>query len=199
LTQANFLVSKNGGAGVSSETKAALYRVLGRLYTVRGNGPLALRFLADDIYFSSLAYGPTDIKTAGGYVYMAMVFEATGQPNDAKKSETLLDTTEKIWRAHLVDMLNNPTTPDLTESETSEANKHLQHTMMARNKAGAAEKEVQVRGTIALLHAAVGQYAQAAEMLEADMAQGLGDHEGFNGHLAVVKKLAAEAAAAGAD
>ena len=47
LTQATFLVSKGEAAGgVSSEIKAALYRVMGRLYTVRGNGPLALRFLA---------------------------------------------------------------------------------------------------------------------------------------------------------
>ena len=95
-------------------------------------------------------------------------------------------------------MLNNPETPDLTESETADANKHLQHTMVARNKAGAPAKEVQVRGTIALLHAAVGQYAQAAEMLEADMSQGLGDHEGFNEHLAVVQKLADEADASAA-
>jgi len=36
-------------------------------------------------------------------------------------------------------------------------------------------------------------------MLEADMAQGLGEHEGFTDHLAVVQKLAADAAAAGAD
>jgi hypothetical protein len=106
-----------------------------------------------------------------------------------------LETTEKIWRGHLVEMLNVPTTPDLTEAETAEANKHLQYTLAFCTRGGQAEKVVLTEGTLALLHAAVGQYAQAEEMLTAAFTRGLGELGGFADHMTVVKKLAAEQAA----
>ena len=60
LTQASYIVGKT--PDTPSDIKARLYRVMGQLYTARGNGPLALRFLADDVYFSSLAHGSSSAQ-----------------------------------------------------------------------------------------------------------------------------------------
>lgn len=47
-------------------------------YTAREKYPEALRILADDVYHSSIAYGPESSRTAGGYYLMADVFDKYG-------------------------------------------------------------------------------------------------------------------------
>lgn len=49
-----------------------------RRYTAREKYPEALRILADDVYHSSVAFGPESSQTAGGYYLMADVFDKYG-------------------------------------------------------------------------------------------------------------------------
>ncbi|VDD74500.1 unnamed protein product [Mesocestoides corti] len=54
--------------------RSALHRKMGLLYTAKGEYQAALESLAQDIFYSSCAYGPNHIRTAGGYFQMASVF-----------------------------------------------------------------------------------------------------------------------------
>ncbi|CDS39368.1 Zinc finger MYND domain containing protein 12 [Echinococcus multilocularis] len=54
--------------------RSAVQRKLGLLFATKGEYQAALECLAQDIYYSSCAYGPSHIRTAGGYFQMAEVF-----------------------------------------------------------------------------------------------------------------------------
>lgn len=165
LTQASYIVGKT--PDTSSELKAKLYRVLGRLYTARGNSPLALRFLADDVYFSSMAHGPEDIRTTGGYFLMAGVFLSSGHAHDASKAEVLHDTIERIWRSFIGGILQRQDgTTFLTESEAVEARNHLIQIEAERAKASDTLRLAQARGTLGMLLAACGQLEDALDVLD---------------------------------
>lgn len=203
LTQASFIVSK-AGAECTSEVRSSLYRVLGRLYTAHQNAPLALQFLADDVYYSSLAYGPADVKTAGGYAQMAAVFQLSGHAHDAGKAAALLDTVERIWRGFLVTMLRDRDgETDISEADAYDAQRHLDAVIQSR---APAEPEapwplafVKARGTMALLQAAVSYFVEAKEQLEDLMDLGLADDAEFVEMLGAVTELAAKQAAGAAE
>eukprot|EP00035_Acanthoeca_spectabilis_P024139 m.452496 g.452496 ORF g.452496 m.452496 type:complete len:271 (+) comp20340_c0_seq1:24-836(+) len=96
LAVANFVLVKHPDA--PAETKSKLYRALGAMYTAREKYPEALRILADDVYHSSIAYGPESSRTAGGYYLMADVFDKYG---DTDTSTALRNKVAQIWRKSL--------------------------------------------------------------------------------------------------
>eukprot|EP00038_Savillea_parva_P010753 m.192536 g.192536 ORF g.192536 m.192536 type:complete len:267 (+) comp18671_c0_seq1:94-894(+) len=96
LAIANFILVKHPEA--PPETKSKLYRALGTMYTARQKYPEALRILADDVYHSSVAFGPESSQTAGGYFLMAEVFDKYG---DDETSMALRSKVAQIWRQTL--------------------------------------------------------------------------------------------------
>lgn len=96
LSQAQWTVVKIPSC--SNEIKSRLHRNLGMLYATQTNYTEALRHLADDIYYSSLAFGTDHIKTSGGYFHMANVFFRQNK-QDVAFSHYLQVT--KIWNEHL--------------------------------------------------------------------------------------------------
>ncbi|VDL61340.1 unnamed protein product [Hymenolepis diminuta] len=58
----------------SDSVRSAVQRKLGLLFAAKGECQTALECLAQDIYYSSCAFGPSHIRTAGGYFQMAEVY-----------------------------------------------------------------------------------------------------------------------------
>lgn len=96
LSQAQWTVVKIPSC--SDEIKSRLHRNLGMLYATQNNYPEALTHLADDIFYSSLAFGTDHIKTSGGYFHMANVFFRQNK-QDIAFSHYLQVTN--IWHEHL--------------------------------------------------------------------------------------------------
>jgi len=186
LSQANYLVSMNPDCG--SDLKSKLYRTLGQLYHAKGQAPTSLRFLADDIYYCSLAHGPKDIRSAGGYFLMANIFQAT---EFVAKTKALYQMVSSIWREQLsriggieteyekwdkdalasfleavnqvmVEYVPAEGPPPLNAAETAEAQQHLD-AILTLESADTQNVAIVVRtlATIALLHAILGEHDKA--------------------------------------
>ncbi|KAL5108261.1 Zinc finger MYND domain-containing protein 12 [Taenia crassiceps] len=73
LAQAQWIMLKTQHE-CSDAIRSAIQRKLGLLFATKGEYQAALECLAQDIYYSSCAHGPSHIRTAGGYFQMAEVF-----------------------------------------------------------------------------------------------------------------------------
>eukprot|EP00041_Stephanoeca_diplocostata_P008990 m.135745 g.135745 ORF g.135745 m.135745 type:complete len:282 (+) comp17565_c0_seq11:100-945(+) len=186
LSLANFIVVKNGDRS-SASMKSALYRALGVLYFKKHQYTESLRLLADDVYQSSLAFGPLDVRTAGGYYHMADVFEASGQHATAHEFRCKVSD---IWASILSTVLQNAdagksTSLSLDVLETSDAQVHLTGLLSVYKNAEGAEHralEGKLCSALATLYstlnesALVKQYATlAVQLLQASNGQYLED------------------------
>lgn len=97
LSQAQWTVVKTPEC--ENDIKSRLYRNLGMMYATQGNDDEALRYLAEDIYHASLAFGTDDIRTSGGYFHMANVFYRQDKLDVAFSLYLQLTT---IWYDHLL-------------------------------------------------------------------------------------------------
>ncbi|XP_078529978.1 zinc finger MYND domain-containing protein 12 [Lissotriton helveticus] len=101
LSHADWTVLKNPDC--SPTLLAKLHRIHGTLlFFSKGNMTEALRHFANDIYYSSCAYGAGDIRTAPGYFHMANIF--LRQRKEDVADSFYAEVTE-IWHAHLSKML----------------------------------------------------------------------------------------------
>ncbi|KAM7543009.1 hypothetical protein Aperf_G00000003991 [Anoplocephala perfoliata] len=73
LAQAQWIMFKTQHE-CNDSVRSAVQRKLGLLFETKGEHQAALECLAQDIYYSSCAFGPNHIRTAGGYFQMAEVF-----------------------------------------------------------------------------------------------------------------------------
>eukprot|EP01105_Mastigella_eilhardi_P013579 TRINITY_DN3096_c0_g1_i1.p1 TRINITY_DN3096_c0_g1~~TRINITY_DN3096_c0_g1_i1.p1 ORF type:complete len:214 (-),score=47.70 TRINITY_DN3096_c0_g1_i1:38-679(-) len=85
--------------------KSQLHRIFGKLYASVGNPQLALQQLANDIYYSSLEFGPLSFHTCGGYYQMGNVFQAKNSVDCAlamyeKVVEICIDTLVAAIKKH---------------------------------------------------------------------------------------------------
>ncbi|GMH39276.1 hypothetical protein BSKO_07174 [Bryopsis sp. KO-2023] len=56
-----------------------LYRLYGQMYTAQSQFDNALSAFAKDVYYSSLEYGPNEIRTSLGYYNLGKVFQTMGR------------------------------------------------------------------------------------------------------------------------
>ena len=61
--------------------QSQLHRNLGLLALAKGQLSEARRHLAEDIYQSSVAFGPEAVQTAGGYFHLATAFAGEDRPD----------------------------------------------------------------------------------------------------------------------
>lgn len=92
LTLANWVLVKNPQA--SDALRSTLRRNFGKLYAAQGRYEEALHHLADDIYHSSLQFGPEHVHTSGGYFEMGACFFALQQVEPAL---AFFDKTADVW------------------------------------------------------------------------------------------------------
>ena len=79
LSQAQWVVlnTPSPSPGIQSQ----LHRNLGLLALAKGQLSEARRHLAEDIYQSSVAFGPEAVQTAGGYFHLATAFAGEDRPD----------------------------------------------------------------------------------------------------------------------
>jgi len=92
LTLANWVLVKNPEA--SDALRSTLRRNFGKLYASQGRFEDALRHLADDVYHSSLQFGPEHVHTSGGYFEMGACFFALQKVEPAL---AFFDKVVDIW------------------------------------------------------------------------------------------------------
>lgn len=92
LTLANWVLVKNPQA--SDALRSTLRRNFGKLYASQERYEDALHHLADDVYHSSLMFGPEHIHTSGGYFEMGACFFALSQVEPAL---AFFDKVVDIW------------------------------------------------------------------------------------------------------
>ena len=132
LLYANWSVLKNPDC--SNELKSQLYRNFGKLYASQGRFQDALKQLALDVYYSSLESGPEHIDTAGGYFYMADVFQTQGI---IENSLALYDKVVDIWYKFLINLRHRPDesiSDYLSEAHIGEAVEMLRSILETRKK-----------------------------------------------------------------
>nr|CDS27151.1 Zinc finger MYND domain containing protein 12 [Hymenolepis microstoma] len=91
LAQAQWIMFKTEHE-CSDAIRSAVQRKLGLLFAAKGEYSLALECLAQDVYYSSCAFGASHIRTAGGYFQMAEVYYNLYQcekepPNEANTTD----------------------------------------------------------------------------------------------------------------
>ena len=79
LSQAQWVILSTPNP--SADNQSQLHRNLGLLALAKGEISEARRHLAEDIYQSSVAFGPESIQTAGGYFHLATAFVAEEKPD----------------------------------------------------------------------------------------------------------------------
>ncbi|XP_069873271.1 zinc finger MYND domain-containing protein 12-like isoform X1 [Dipodomys merriami] len=98
LSQAQWTVLKS--TDCSNATHSLLHRNLGLLYIAKKNDEEARYHLANDIYFSSCAFGTEDTRTSGGYFHLANIFYGLRKLDLA---DTLYTKVADIWYTYVND------------------------------------------------------------------------------------------------
>jgi len=98
LAQAEWTVLKSSDS--TNAIKSKLYRNIGILYATKGDYENALRVFAEDVYHSSLEWGPSHIQTTGGYFHMADVFF---RMNKMDIADSLYNQVTDNWYKYLVE------------------------------------------------------------------------------------------------
>ncbi|KAM5266639.1 zinc finger MYND domain-containing protein 12 isoform 2-T2 [Hipposideros larvatus] len=96
LAEAQWTVLKS--TECSYATNSLLHRNLGLLCMAKENHEEARYHLANDIYFSSCAFGTEDIRTSGGYFHLANIFYGL---NKLELADTLYTKVSEIWNKYL--------------------------------------------------------------------------------------------------
>jgi tetratricopeptide (TPR) repeat protein len=112
LSQAQWVILSSPNP--SPEHQSQLHRNLGLLALARGETSEARRHLAEDIYQSSVAFGPETVQTAGGYFHLATAFAREDKPDVVI---SLHNQVIKIWTLYLKELLTKK--PDVQEDEDS--------------------------------------------------------------------------------
>lgn len=81
-----------------NDTKAQLERTFGKLCAAEGKYTEAAEHLAKDVYWTSLAFGPENVRTSVGYFNLACVFDAQHRVEAAL---ALYDKVVDIWYKYL--------------------------------------------------------------------------------------------------
>merc|ERR1712159_168796 len=104
LSLANWVLLKHKGdeAGGSS-LMSNLQRNFGRLYAAQQRYNEALQAFATDVYYSSLEFGPENIRSAPSYFHMGRVFQSH-QKSD--RTAAFYTKVVEIYTAFLEDYLN---------------------------------------------------------------------------------------------
>ncbi|EGD72991.1 hypothetical protein PTSG_04699 [Salpingoeca rosetta] len=96
LTQAHWLALK-ASEPLPAVLEAKMHRSLGRLYLAKEKLAESLAHFAEDVYFSSCAFGPMDPQCCTGYFHMAILFET----HDEQRCKAFRTLVARIWRAYL--------------------------------------------------------------------------------------------------
>eukprot|EP00899_Mesostigma_viride_P028298 jgi/Mesvir1/8653/Mv02597-RA.1 len=83
---------------VSSVMRSQLARLYGQMYALEGKSDQALRSFAEDVYHSSLEYGPEDVRSSMGYYNLSKIFMNQGEK---ERGHAFSLQVIKIWRAAL--------------------------------------------------------------------------------------------------
>lgn len=92
LTLANWVLVKSPGA--PDALRSTLSRAFGKLYASQGRFDDALRHLAEDVYRSSLQFGPEHVQTSGGYFEIAAALLQLGKVEAALAFD---DKVVHVW------------------------------------------------------------------------------------------------------
>ncbi|CAI5782630.1 finger MYND domain-containing 12 [Podarcis lilfordi] len=95
LSQAQWIILKNSHC--SNAIQSDFHRNLGLLHAAKGNFEDSLYHLANDIYFSSCAFGTNHMAASGGYFHMANVFF---RQNRMDIADSLYSEVTNIWHHH---------------------------------------------------------------------------------------------------
>ena len=95
LTQAHWLALK-AKSPLPAVLEAKMHRSLGRLYLAKEKLAESLAHFAEDVYFSSCAYGPMDPQCCTGYFHMAILFET----HDEQRCKVSFKTQSLHTHAH---------------------------------------------------------------------------------------------------
>eukprot|EP00056_Hartaetosiga_gracilis_P013583 m.226120 g.226120 ORF g.226120 m.226120 type:complete len:306 (-) comp13863_c5_seq4:5180-6097(-) len=96
LTQVHWIVV-NSGKKLPATLESRIHRALGKFYLVKTQASTALAHFAEDVYFSSCAYGASDPQCCGGYFYMSIIFEE----HDQIRCDRFRRILSRIWRKFL--------------------------------------------------------------------------------------------------
>ena len=75
---------------------------MGQLHSLKGNHEGAMKSFAEDVYYSSIEYGPEDVRTSLGYFNLAKVFQSHGAMTESRSFMRMVVT---IWLTALVDLV----------------------------------------------------------------------------------------------
>eukprot|EP00050_Salpingoeca_kvevrii_P012487 m.22933 g.22933 ORF g.22933 m.22933 type:complete len:393 (+) comp4042_c0_seq2:1-1179(+) len=159
LTQANWAALKT--TDCDSAVMSQLYRALARLYDAKGNYPQALKLLADDVYHSALADGPTSVAAAGGYFLMARIFLTSG---DMETTQAMYDRVSSIWQLAAESVLDGSGAA-LNPAQEAEAAQQLTSIYEFRTQelGEADDKTLNTRLALSAFYAAVSRFDLAQE------------------------------------
>ncbi|XP_065889791.1 zinc finger MYND domain-containing protein 12-like [Dysidea avara] len=113
LSQAQWVVLQTSDCAPS--IKSRLHRDLGLLFMAQGDGQGSKKHFAEDIYHSSLAYGPHHRKTVGGYFHLGNVFLSENKPD---VTLSLHDQVIQVWNSYLHDIIYSTATPTPSQQKS---------------------------------------------------------------------------------
>lgn len=124
LSLANWNILKHPQA--SNSMMSNLQRNFGRLYAAQQRYNEALQAFATDIYFSSLEFGPENIRSAPSYFHMGRVFQSHQKAERAVAFYTkVVDVYGKFLQSWMRSKTGEPT--EITSVEAEEAVEIMKH------------------------------------------------------------------------
>ncbi|KAG8463355.1 hypothetical protein KFE25_004866 [Diacronema lutheri] len=175
LTLANWVLVKNPQA--SDALRSTLRRNFGKLYASQGRFEDALRHLADDVYHSSLQFGPEHVHTSGGYFEMGACFFALERVEPAL---AFFDKVVDIWYKTATRLLYAPETvaqspgvsglaPGGVDEAMRSAGVEMLKEVRKRRVECVGERNIatgEAEYILGLLHQLQGEYARAEELID---------------------------------
>lgn len=149
--------------------RSQLSRLMGQLHSLKGNHEGAMKSFAEDVYFSSIEYGPSDVRTSLGYFNLAKVFQSQGAVTE---STAFMRKVVSIWLTALIDLVvekDGATTGSSTSSlpvvmsqvyEVVDMLIDIRNTFEVGAHGSAAEVELAI--ALALMHVSSGSGAEGA-------------------------------------
>lgn len=170
LSLANWNILKHPQAG--SSLMSSLQRNFGRLYAAQQRYNEALQAFATDIYYSSLEFGPENIRSAPSYFHMGRVFQSHQKSERAGSFYAkVVDIYQKFLDTWMSESGGEPSS-DITPVEIEEAIeivKHVTDYREKRNEDDASDatrtETAEGRYTLGLLQAYTGDLGTAGENL----------------------------------
>lgn len=172
LSLANWNILKNPQAG--SSMMSNLQRNFGRLYAAQQRYNEALQAFATDIYYSSLEFGPENIRSAPSYFHMGRVFQSHKKSDRAASFYAkVVDVYTKFLEGWMADSVGDHSS-EITSVEVEEAVEIVKHvTEYCEKKTEDEQSEAVLLGTaegryaLGLLLAYTGDFKSGLEYLSA--------------------------------